>query len=88
MKAKLKLSDKLLILLYTLPALILLISECSCRTPSIETTYKAKCVASENDVSQFEYYYNCHKLKPCAIQFEAIGEYEVGKYYTIKYIQK
>ena len=58
---------------------------CSCRTPAIQTTYKAKCVATRNNTSQFEYYYNCHKLKPCAIQFEAIGEYEVGKYYWVKY---
>lgn len=35
MKTKLTISDKLLILLYLLPALILLISECSCTTPSI-----------------------------------------------------
>jgi hypothetical protein len=59
-----------------------------CRTPSIELTYKAKCVATRNDTSQFEYYYNCHKLKPCAVQFEAIGEYEVGKYYWVKEIKK
>jgi hypothetical protein len=85
MKDRIKIIIYFRVICYSIVLWIVLFLLFGCRTPSIETTYKAKCVASENKVSQFEYYYNCHKLKPCAVQFEAIGEYEVGKYYWVKY---
>ena len=84
-KAKTPLIILFLLSIYGLLISLVLLSAIGCRTPAIELTYKAKCVASENDVSQFEYYYNCKRLKPCSMQFEAIGDYEVGKYYWVKY---
>ena len=65
--------------------LLLALIGCSTYTPALELTYKAKCVGYRNDTALFEHYYDCKKPKLCAIQMEAVGKYEVGKFYWVKY---
>lgn len=92
-KPKLEIGDNLkdfldfLILALLFVVVIFFMNGCNTYQPSIESTYKAKCVGVYNDTARFEYYYNCKKKSPCAIQFDAVGEYEVGRYYWVKYRQ-
>lgn len=46
MDKKLNMSDRILIILYTLPALILLIVECSCNTPSAVIYQQGTCIGN------------------------------------------